>query len=165
MSARKTYAPVAERLRLGLVLMPSGCLEWVRSRVDAGYGQIGRDGKVLLTHRLAWELANGPIPPGLGVLHHCDNPPCAQTEPTVGYPDGHLFLGMPVDNAADRAAKGRGQNQRKTHCPKGHIYDEANTYIDSRGKRTCRICQREASAQWRLRSGYVRPSRALSLRL
>jgi hypothetical protein len=27
-----------------------------------------------------------------------------------------------------------------THCPKGHAYDEANTYKNKKGKRTCRAC-------------------------
>jgi hypothetical protein len=30
----------------------------------------------------------------------------------------------------------------KTHCPKGHPYDEENTYITSDGKRQCRACRR-----------------------
>jgi hypothetical protein len=29
-----------------------------------------------------------------------------------------------------------------THCPKGHAYDEANTYINAKGKRFCRACNR-----------------------
>jgi|SRR5690348_4282613 len=28
-----------------------------------------------------------------------------------------------------------------THCPRGHIYDEKNTYVDNRGRR-CRMCAR-----------------------
>lgn len=31
----------------------------------------------------------------------------------------------------------------KTHCPKGHPYDETNTYIDPAGTRQCRACRRE----------------------
>jgi hypothetical protein len=30
----------------------------------------------------------------------------------------------------------------KTHCPKGHLYDEENTYR-WRGQRHCRACARE----------------------
>lgn len=29
-----------------------------------------------------------------------------------------------------------------THCPKGHAYDEANTYVNAKGKRFCRECNR-----------------------
>jgi hypothetical protein len=34
----------------------------------------------------------------------------------------------------------------RTHCPQGHPYDEDNTFLDSQGRRCCRICRRE---QWR----------------
>lgn len=36
----------------------------------------------------------------------------------------------------------------KTQCPQGHPYDEANTYIDSRGYRYCTKCMREATKKW-----------------
>jgi hypothetical protein len=136
----------AERLAAGLVRMPNGCLEWTGHKVPKGYGQIGYDSKVVSTHRLAWELVNGPIPDGLNVLHHCDNPPCCETQPTEGYPDGHLFLGTKADNNADMRAKGRarGNTTRKTHCPANHHYDEANTYIDKNGYQHCRTCHRDA---------------------
>lgn len=97
----------AERLTAGLVLALNGCLEWTGHTDRDGYGRIQINGKPARVHRFAWELANGPIPDGLSVLHHCDNPPCGQTEPTEGYPDGHLFLGTHVENMADRSAKGR----------------------------------------------------------
>jgi len=107
-----------------------------------GYGYINIDGKDTKTHRFAWELANGPIPDGLWVLHHCDWPPCCQTDPTEGYPDGHLFLGTHADNMADMVAKGRGNNQKKTHCPAGHPYDAANTSVIASlpNSRYCRTC-------------------------
>lgn len=145
---------IAQRLAVGLVRMPNGCMEWTRAKVKGnGYGTIRADGKMVVTHRLAWELANGPIPDGLWVLHHCDNPPCCQTEPTEGYPDGHLFLGTHADNMADMAAKGRHPGngfQARTHCPAGHPYDEANTYVDPTLRRNCRAC-RKARGEKRIR--------------
>jgi hypothetical protein len=41
---------------------------------------------------------------------------------------------------------------RKSHCPAGHPYDEANTYVNPRGGRSCRICQRESRRRWRART-------------
>lgn len=32
-------------------------------------------------------------------------------------------------------------NRDKTHCPQGHPYDSANTYINPAGARTCRACR------------------------
>ena len=42
-----------------------------------------------------------------------------------------------------RANIERDPQASKTHCVKGHPYDEANTYISPRGWRECRACQRE----------------------
>jgi hypothetical protein len=49
-------------------------------------------------------MHNGPIPPGLYVLHHCDVCNCVR-------PD-HLFLGTSTDNMCDKEAKGRGNHPR-----------------------------------------------------
>jgi len=135
---------VAERIQHRFMVMPSGCREWTEGTDRHGYGYVKVDGKTVPTHRLVWELANGPIPPGLNVLHHCDNPPCCQTEPTVGYPEGHLFLGTIADNNADMRAKGRARtngNELRACCSRGHSYTEANTRW-YRGKRVCRECAR-----------------------
>ena len=136
---------VTERLAAGLVRMPNGCLEWTGYTDRNGYGQIRAGGRSPLTHRLAWELANGPIPDGLEVLHHCDNPPCCDAIDTKH----HLFLGTQADNLADMAAKGRHGKQGITHCPKGHEYTEANTRIKSNGTRNCRACHRDTCARYR----------------
>lgn len=76
------------------------CWEFMGRRDDAGYGHITIAGvKGTLAHRIAWALANGDIPPGIDVLHRCDNPPCCN-------PD-HLFLGTALDNVVDMVSKGR----------------------------------------------------------
>ena len=42
-------------------------------------------------------------------------------------------------------------NSYKTHCANGHAYSPENTYRSKDGKRTCRICNREAVRRYRLR--------------
>lgn len=87
-------------LRLTGRLVPNGdCLEWTGSRNEHGYGGLRVDGVLIKTHRYAYELAHGPLPIGLDVLHSCDNPPCCNIE--------HLRLGDAATNARDMVDRGR----------------------------------------------------------
>jgi hypothetical protein len=92
---------VAIEVRFWANLDKSGdCWTWkLATRGAHGYGITKWQGRSYATHRVAWELTHGPIPPGVLVCHHCDNPPCCR-------PD-HLFLGTPRDNMQDMIAKGR----------------------------------------------------------
>ena len=89
------------------VAKSGGCWLWTGAKNGDGYGNYGRGGRTRKASRVAWELAHGPIPDGLWVLHHCDNPPCVKTEPDERWPEGHLFLGTCSDNHKDAVAKGR----------------------------------------------------------
>jgi hypothetical protein len=84
------------------------CWQWLDWVDEAGYGRLSskRNGKskMTLAHRMAWELRYGPIPEGMDVLHHCDNPGCCNP--------AHLFLGTQADNNHDRASKGRNADKR-----------------------------------------------------
>jgi hypothetical protein len=74
-----------------------GCHLWTGARNVWGYGRLKREGVMLAAHRVAWEMAHGPIPDGLHVLHHCDVRLCVNPE--------HLFLGTHADNMRDMSDK------------------------------------------------------------
>jgi hypothetical protein len=80
---------------------PDGCWPWTGRRDRYGYGKFIYRNRDLIASRFAWAIAHGPIPAGMHVLHHCDNPPCCNPGP------GHQFLGTHAENMADRVAKGR----------------------------------------------------------
>ncbi len=92
-------APTEVREFFQPIKVVGACHEWQGSRNQHGYGRFGVSGWSIYVHRLAWLMAYGSIPPGLEVLHRCDNPPCCRLD--------HLFIGTHADNMADCAAKGR----------------------------------------------------------
>ncbi len=102
MSRVYVSAPIADRF-WPKVLVDDGCWAWTGAKNKHGYGTFEtvrlRARAVKYAHRVAWELTNGPIPPGMCACHHCDNPSCVRP--------GHLFLGSRADNLADMTAKGR----------------------------------------------------------
>lgn len=115
-------------------IVNSGCHEYLGNVNNKGYGNARYQGKSMGTHRLSWLLQKGAIPDGLMVLHTCHNPRCVNVD--------HLYLGTVKDNARDMVQAGRGRNgtQGRTHCIRGHEFNEKNSYTDKRGRRTCRPC-------------------------
>lgn len=120
---RATYTPrtpavrpsLATRLWSRIRETPSGCWEFT-GYVDAatGYGQIGNEGRLVLTHRASWELTHGPIPSSLVIRHKCDNRPCINPE--------HLEIGTQADNVRD--ALERGRVARKFGLPHTRLSDD-----------------------------------------
>ena len=105
--------PVVQRFwsKLNKTQPPPHCFALGPCWIFTGKARLGRYGhgsiagvvngkrRPLYTHRVAWELTNGPIPDGVCVLHRCDVALCCN-------PD-HLFLGSKQDNLADARQKGR----------------------------------------------------------
>lgn len=144
----KPATPIKDRFERQVMRgLPSGCWLWTGSLTANGYGQIGRDGGggVTYAHRASYEMHIGPIPDGLHVRHRCDNPPCVNPM--------HLELGTHADNMRDMASRGRASNQNatKTHCRRGHPFDEQNTYSLPGGGRRCIECNRRASREYQRR--------------
>lgn len=93
-------------------LTPQGqCLVWGGSVDGGGYGTINVEGRSVKAHRLAYELAVGPIPTGMCVLHSCDNPPCSNP--------AHLRVGDHSDNIDDAYRRHRRRR------PKGSLNGRA----------------------------------------
>lgn len=82
-----------------------GCWIWQRSTRGAGYAQVSScDDPSRLAGRFSYKLHIGEIPPGMWVLHKCDEPLCVNPK--------HLFLGTRQDNVDDMFAKGRDGNRK-----------------------------------------------------
>ena len=54
-------------------------------------------------------------------------------------PETRVFkAGLALGGTANGA-----RQKSKTHCPKGHEYNKANTYITKQGWRRCKVCRRK----------------------
>lgn len=111
-----------------------GCWLWTGNTNWGGYGRVrthsGAD--LASTHRVAYQIANGPIPEGYQIDHLCRVRCCCNP--------AHLEAVTQRENLR----RGNGvssRNAAKTHCIHGHEYTPENTGRGSRGRRRCRACQ------------------------
>lgn len=125
------------------------CLLFTGNTGRGGYGRFTRDdGTTIAAHRFVWQFVMGQeIPDGMQVDHLCHGAAVAAGTCAGAGDEGcrhrlccnpqHLELVSASENTRrqDHAAR------RKTHCPQGHEYDEANTIFTKDGKRKCRTCK------------------------
>lgn len=129
------FRPLAERFEEKYVAAENGCWQWTAGKMSHGYGMIAVGRTMKYAHRVAYELLVGPIPDGLTIDHLCRNRACVNPE--------HLEAVTIQENVR--------RGCTKTHCLRGHVYDEVNTYTSKVGHRQCRVCARESDLRRRPR--------------
>lgn len=134
------HKPVAERIREKTMIDPeTGCWLWLGALNQHGYGSLGitfayQQTKILLAHRVSYEIFKGPIPDGLTIDHLCRVRHCVN-------PD-HLEAVTHRENILRGVGRGA-KEARQTECINGHPFSPENTYYQpSTGSRKCRLCQR-----------------------
>lgn len=119
------------------------CWPWMAAIVD-GYGVFKLAGRQRKAHRITFESMVGPVPDGMQLDHLCRNRACCNP--------AHLEPVTCRDNLL-RGDTHAARNASKTHCHRGHPFDDDNTYHRG-GRRICRACRRltdEARAALRTR--------------
>ena len=115
---------------------PDECWPWTASRCHSGkgYGKLHIGDKSVSAHRLSYELAHGPIPEGLCVLHSCDNKACCNP--------AHLSVGTHAENMRQTAERGIAVGQAGTTNAQAKLTEQ--DVIDIRAAyATGRFSQRE----------------------
>lgn len=97
-----------------------GCWIWPHGTTAAGYGSWRRR----YVHRIAYEWANGPIPPGHDVHHLCRVRRCFRPSHLVAVPAREHGTEYHADAAS---------------CIRGHPYPESRRP----GRADCAVCHRE----------------------
>lgn len=114
------------------VVFGDDCWLWQAALDPCGYGQFYWNGRPRKAHRVAYELAVGPIPDGLELDHLCRIRHCVRPEHLDAVPH-HVNVGRGLHGVLT------------THCPQGHPYDQGNTYVGPGSHRRCRTCDRTRS--------------------
>lgn len=98
---------------------------------SGGYFRVALHRRKFLVHRLVAAAFIGES--DLDVLHEND----VKTDNRVS----NLRYGTNSQNQVDSVRNGTHHLARRTHCPQGHEYTEANTMIRKNGSRACRACR------------------------
>lgn len=158
---RDIYPPgspfaILPRLVRSTVAGPGGCVIWTGLRDRDNYGHIKVKGKTLRVHRVSYALMVDEIPQGMQLDHRChtEDPQCPGGRACLHrrcLNPHHLDLVTSRQNTLRSAHAISAIHATKTHCPQGHPYDAANTYVCPQGKRSCRTCTRDRGRAYRER--------------
>ena len=124
---------LAERLEGKRVYIPGfGCWYWGGHLDRDGYAKIHVGDRPRMAHRVAYELARGPIPDGMVIDHLCRNREC--TNPA------HMELVRSRENTMRSPVAPASVNSKMTHCREGHLLVEVPAHYKKR-QRFCPTCR------------------------
>jgi hypothetical protein len=144
---KKSNLTRLERIARKVTVNPnSGCHEWNAGRKRSQYGRLWLNGRNVGSHRVAYEIAKGPIPEGMYLDHLCRNPCCCN-------PD-HLEAVTPRENILRSPTAPPALNALKTHCPVGHLLegDNLDAHALKNGRRACKECGRQKCRDYHYRT-------------
>lgn len=123
---------------------PSDCWPWKGNLLVSGYGRFHSGGAAYRAHRLAYELAVGPIPGDSHLDHTCHG---ADDRCRGGNDCMHRRCCNPNHlepaSLVENVMRGRSQaalNAGKSHCKRGHEFTPENTRLTAAGRRRCMEC-------------------------
>lgn len=134
-----------------VVKAESGCWLWTGATVGRNYGLFWAFGKNQRAHRISYEHFVGRIPDNLTIDHLCNVTSCVNPK--------HLRPATIRDNIL-RGHGASAVNSRKTHCSRGHLFNDANTYFgveNGWNRRQCRVCKRMSDGRYRSRKRALSP--------
>lgn len=136
-------AKIAVRHETDVDGIDTPCWAWTAARNPAGYGMVWWDGRMVLAHRLVYELLVGPIPAGLTLDHLCRVRWCVNPS--------HLEAVTQRENVL-RGTSPHVVAHVAGRCVAGlHDIVDDNVYRYPDGRRECRACKNTRARAWRAR--------------
>ncbi len=116
------------------------CWIWIAALDTDGYGMMmikeGMEWRTHGAHVISWMVAGYKTQSGKELDHLCRNIKCVNP--------AHLELVTHKENMM------RGEKATKTHCKRGHPFNQENTRIIPTGGRQCKSCRESYMKKWLL---------------
>lgn len=116
------------------------CWTWTGTIDKTGYGRIQTIGAPsVAAHRVSYEIAYGPIPEGLWVLHECDNRSCVRP--------AHLYAGdrrANIDDMLRRRRQPFGARNGLTSLTDAKVLEILASEFHISEQSVCDICKRRS---------------------
>ena len=121
-----TLADLKARTRPG----KDGCWLWTGNRHQGGYPRTTKKGRNVFVHRLAYQIAKGPIPKGKSLWHRCLHPHCinpAHLRPVTRVQIGRLMVANGLSCTGSRHSCSKLTDAKVRHIRR----------VSAQGKPTC----------------------------